>query len=96
MYGTVARMQTKTGALQALRDMEMRKPKGFIRSFVYQMDRDPDEWLLVVMFESKDAYLANAGSTEQDEEYRRLRAQLKGDPQWNDGAIIFDTLSAGN
>ena len=90
MYGTIARMKTKPGALELLKKLEMRQPKGFIGSYIYQMDADPNELWMVVMFESKQAYLENADSPEQDKEYRQLRELLREDPIWNDGEVVFE------
>jgi len=90
MYGTVARMKVKPGALQALKEMEERKPSGFIRSLVYQMDKDPNEILLVVLFRDKESYFANAESPAQHQEYLKVRAFLESDPEWSDGEVIYD------
>lgn len=90
MYGTIARMKTKPGALELLKKLERRQPKGFIGSYIYQMDADPNELWIVVMFESKQAYLENADSPEQDKEYRQLRELLREDPIWNDGEVVFE------
>jgi quinol monooxygenase YgiN len=91
MYGTVAKFKAKKGALEALKQMEERTPSGFVRSIVYRLDKDPNEFILVVIFKDKESYFANAESPQQHEEYMRFRAQLKADPEWNDGEIVFDT-----
>jgi quinol monooxygenase YgiN len=90
MYGTIARMKTKPGAMELLKKLEMRRPKGFLGSYVYQMDADPNELWMVVMFESKQAYMENADSPEQNEEYLQLRELLVEDPVWNDGEVVFE------
>jgi len=41
-----------------------------------------------VLFESKEAYVANAGSPEQHQRYLRMREMLVSDPEWHDGEII--------
>jgi heme-degrading monooxygenase HmoA len=89
MYGTVAHLHTKPGALQAMKDMEEHQPKGFVASYVYQLDSDPNEFLLVAVFESKEAYFANAQSPEQDADYQKLRQHLIHDPEWHDGEIVY-------
>jgi hypothetical protein len=91
MYGTIARLKVKPGALQAIKNMEMRKPEGFIRTIVYQMDKDASELMMVVLFKDKKSYFANANSPQQNEEYLALRSLLKADPDWFDGEIIYDT-----
>ncbi|MBK9093643.1 MAG: hypothetical protein IPM84_12905 [Anaerolineae bacterium] len=52
------------------------------------MDADPGELFLVAVFESKEAYWANAQSPEQSERFMQLRALLLADPEWHDGAIV--------
>ena len=61
---------------------------GLVATYVYQMDRDPREFFLVVMFESKEAYVANAQDPRQHEDYLRLMTFLAAEPEWNDGEII--------
>jgi len=45
-------------------------------------------FILVVLFDSKENYVANANSPEQDKEYRKLRDLLAADPHWHDGEVI--------
>jgi hypothetical protein len=52
------------------------------------LDADPSEFILVVAFESKDAYLANANSPEQNDRYQRIRVLLTAEPEWYDGEIV--------
>ena len=54
--------------------------------------RDPGELFLVAIFESRQAYWANAQSPEQDRRYLELRALLDSDPEWHDGEIISATV----
>lgn len=94
MYGTVARMRVKAGMLDALRELSESydtsvRPPGYVAQYVYQMDDDPQELYLAVMFESREAYVANADSPEQHERFLKMREMLDGDPEWNDGVIIF-------
>lgn len=92
MYGTVARMQLKpdTEAQMMALDLEERAKNipGALAEYVYRMDNEPDVYYLVVMFESKDAYFANAASAEQAAEYEKMRAFLAADPEWHDGKVI--------
>ncbi|HLZ24239.1 MAG TPA: antibiotic biosynthesis monooxygenase family protein [Ktedonobacterales bacterium] len=92
MYGTVARLRVKQGAeaqlAQQMRDFEALRIPGFIRTSVYQMDADPREFYLTVLFESKDAYWANAKSPDQDARYQQMVALLDGQPEWHDGEVV--------
>jgi heme-degrading monooxygenase HmoA len=96
MYGTVARLRTKPGSEAQMRAMiaeqgEVKIP-GLKGELVYRSDRDPDDYFLAVMFESKAAYEANASSPEQHQRYLRLRELLVADPEWHDGEIVHAQL----
>jgi len=90
MYGTIARNKvdpTKFEELKALAG-SMGVPAGQVARYVYQMDANPGELFLVGVFESKEAYWANAQSPEQHERFMQLRALLLADPEWHDGEIV--------
>jgi len=93
MYGTIARMRAKPGMEQRLRNLmvqEMdRSIPGYKTTYVYQMDADPNVYMIAVVFESREAYVANANSPEQDAEYRKMLDLLEGPPEWNDGQIVY-------
>ncbi|MSQ61586.1 MAG: hypothetical protein EXR43_03270 [Dehalococcoidia bacterium] len=99
MYGTVARLRLKPGVASefsaVLDRINQRHSPGAVESYVYQMDRDPNELMLGVLFESKEAYFANANSPDQNAEYQRMRAMLAAEPEWNDGEIIAGIARAG-
>ncbi len=98
MYGTIARLHPKPGALDALK-AEMaaygpdgrRDPPGFRESFVFIPDKevyDRPTVFLVAIFDDKATYDANADSPEQDADYQRMRAMLEDDPDWMDGTFL--------
>lgn len=93
MYGTIARLQLRPGMeaeLKELANQELRRAiPGYIASYIYQMDADPNEYYMAVLFESKEAYFANAQHPEQDADYRRLRELLVADPEWHDGEVVI-------
>jgi heme-degrading monooxygenase HmoA len=93
MYGTVAKMKAKPGTGELLAELGRQlgddRPAGMVGTWVYQLDADPDEYLLAVAFESREAYTANADSPEQDARYRKMRALLEADPEWHDGEIVY-------
>ena len=90
MYGTIARMKVRKGAIDQLRSMETeRTVKGYVGSFVFQSDNDPDELWLVAIFENKDLYFENADSPEQDKEFRKLMEFMVSEPEWHDGEVVF-------
>lgn len=93
MYGTIARMRIKPGAEQALnelmREYETMNIPGSVSNLVYRMDNDPNTYFLVVVFESKEAYQANAASPEQNERYQQMMNFMAAPPEWHDGEIIY-------
>ena len=93
MYGTVARFRIKQG-MEAKLDEVMKVYEGegipgAVDSWVYRTDEDPRTFYLSVLFESKDAYVRNAESPEQDRRYRMLRDLLEADPEWHDGEVVY-------
>lgn len=92
MYGTVARLKLLPGRTTAMnelaRELQREPISGHLATFVYRAEEDPDECWLAVLFESRDAYVANADSPEQDQRYRRMRDLLAADPEWHDGEVL--------
>jgi quinol monooxygenase YgiN len=93
MYGTVARITPKSGMDQAVIDsmkewQRDRRPnvKGAIEGYLYRLDKGG--LMMVAVFESKEAYVANAEDPAQDRWYRKFRALLETDPEWNDGEVL--------
>ena len=92
MYGTIARMRVKPGALDQLRALSEREQQeipGLIGQYVYRMDADPNIFYLVVVFESRESYVANAQSPEQHQRYLEMVSLLDGPPEWHHGEILF-------
>ncbi len=93
MYGTVARIQVKPGKVDELIALGRADaaPPGFVAEYAYRMDADPNTYYLVVLFESRESYFANADSPEQDARYRQMLEFLEGEPEWHDGTVVFAT-----
>ena len=93
MYGTVARMRLKPGAeaqmQELMKEYEGLDVPGYVRSTVYKMDTDSDEYYLTVVFEDAQSYRANAQSPEQDARYRKMAELLDGEPEWHDGEVVY-------
>jgi quinol monooxygenase YgiN len=93
MYGTVARMRVKPGMVNQLQDWmsqeETRSIPGYKTSYTYQMDTDPTTVFVAIVFESREAYVANAQSPQMDARYHELLALLEEPPEWHDGQIIY-------
>jgi heme-degrading monooxygenase HmoA len=92
MYGTVARLRLKPGMeerMQALSDEQTATAMpGFVGNYVYRMDNDPNEFYLVVIFDSKESYVANATSSEQHERFQQMMEMMAAEPEWHDGEIV--------
>ena len=92
MYGTVARIRLKPGMearfLEVDREEQAVGIPGYVGAYIYRMDAEPNVYYLVVAFESKEAYVANATSPEQDARYRQMRELFESDPEWHDGEIV--------
>jgi quinol monooxygenase YgiN len=93
MYGTVARMRVKPGMGERVRELtaeydDLAIP-GFVATYAFRLDADPNDYYLVVLFEDRDSYRRNAVAPEQDARYRKLRELLEGDPKWHDGEVVW-------
>jgi quinol monooxygenase YgiN len=94
MYGTIARLQVKPTSLEALMQWgssrsDTNSIPGYVSQVVYQMDNNPNELYLVVIFEDKESYMANAKNPQQHARYEEMRAMLAADPEWHDGAVVY-------
>ncbi|HEV2685284.1 MAG TPA: antibiotic biosynthesis monooxygenase [Actinomycetota bacterium] len=95
MYGTVARMKVKPGELELLQktmqdwDAQGGTVEGAVATYVYKLDSDPNEIIMVALFQDKKTYLANADDPKTDEWFQLMRAHLEADPEWNDGEVVI-------
>ncbi len=92
MYGTIAKIKVKKGMEEAaIKDAQRDRSsvKGYIGGYVYKMDDNPDEFYIVVVFESKESYHANAQRPETNADYERMLEYIEGEPEWNDGEIVM-------
>lgn len=90
MYGTLAKMRIRpenAAAFQSLID-STEVGAGQVLRYAFRMDADPGEVWVVAVFETREAYWANAHSPEQHERFSRVRALMEGDPEWHNGEII--------
>ncbi len=100
MYGSIARLQVKPDSFEALQQWGSSRAEpipGYVREFVFQMDNDPNELYLAVIFTDKASYVANAQSPIQQARYDEMRTMLATDPEWHDGEVIYaaDVASHG-
>jgi quinol monooxygenase YgiN len=92
MYGTVARLKTKPGQREVITAMLEQTggqlDPGEVTAHFFSLDSDPDGLVLVAVFESKEAYVANSKRSETHERYMQLRSLLAADPEWLDGSVF--------
>jgi heme-degrading monooxygenase HmoA len=92
MYGTVAHLTAAPGKRHLIgRLMDARAvpfAPGWIGSYLYEVDDQPDQAILVVLFDDRQSYHAGAASKEEDEHYLAMRALLTKNPVWNDGEVL--------
>ena len=95
MYGTVALVYPKPDKEQELFALvekwwTERRPKvqGAVSSTLSRQDINPGELLLAVIFESKEAYEANANDPEQNAWFQQMMACCVKEPRWFDGEVV--------
>ena len=99
MYGTVANIRVKDGQQGDLTKLIQewntdRKPNisGAVSGYMMRLDSDPQDMIMIGIFENKEVYLKNADDPEQDRWYQSLRALLEADPEWEDGEYVAGDL----
>ena len=92
MYGTVAKLHVKPGMEQHLQSLQntydAQKVPGYVMTLVYRMDNEPDVYYLATVFDSKESYVANADSPEQNDRYLQMMEMMSAEPEWHDGEIV--------
>ena len=92
MYGTIARLQVKPGSMEALQQWGSSRSDmipGYVSQYVFQMDANPNELYLAVIFTDKESYWANAQDPKQHARYEEMRTMLAADPEWHDGDVVY-------
>jgi len=99
MWGTIARMRVRPDVPEEYLQGQMRafntdRMAGWLSTAFYRSDDDPRELWIVAMFESKESYRANAGSSAQHAIYLTLRACMEDDLEWHDVDEVASMSSA--
>ncbi len=94
MYGTIARLKVRKDRLREFLalgkewdDRERKRAFGYVGAEILWEDSEAGRASLVVHFTSRESYVANANSPEQDAFYQKLRSCLEADPEWIDGTF---------
>lgn len=90
LYGSIAEMCLKPGALEALMDRGEgeESPNGAVALCAFQMDADPNQVFMVAVSESEEAYRAYSESEESHRQYTEMTKSLEGEPKWHDGHVL--------
>ena len=95
MYGTIFNLNIRPGhedkLLAIMKKESTSKPEGMVAWFLMNPD-DKDEWTGVAIFESREAYVANANSPEQHESFLKLMEHLESEPTWTDGNYVIGEI----
>lgn len=98
MYGSIAKLTLKPGGLDAIRtiaESTTEYPPGAVAEYAYQMDDNPNEVWIAIIFEDEDAYRANAERPEQHTKFERIAQWFAADPEWHDGEIVYSLRAQG-
>jgi len=66
---------------------------GWVSTTIYQADADEAVMWVAVVFESREAYQANASTPVQDHLYHQMLSGLEEPPEWHDGEIVSHTTA---
>jgi quinol monooxygenase YgiN len=101
MFGTVAHVVVQPGKEQEFLAIgeqwtrERGEATGETAEYVFQLEGRPREYIIVGIFADRETYYTNAKHPETDRWYRRMRATLEADPEWNDGEVIQQQILRG-
>ena len=90
-YGSFVELHVIPGHEEALLEhfnYEQELPEGGLAWFVMNPD-EKEHWSGVGVFESKEAYEANANRPEQHEWYLKMVEHLSSEPKWTDGSFVI-------
>ena len=94
MYGTIFNLAVKPGHEQnLLAALEGNAPAGMIAWFLMKPDDEDSDLIGVAVFNSKEAHVTNANSSEQHEMFTKIMAHLESEPEWTDGEYILGEIS---
>ena len=96
MYGTIFNLNIRPGhedkLLAIMKEESTSKPEGMVAWFVMNPD-DKDEWTGVAIFESKEAYVANANGPQQHQSFLKMMEHLESEPTWTDGTYVIGEIA---
>jgi len=95
MYGSISRWRVKEGRQKELEELITEtignQPPGGNMLHVFRSDSDAQDYWVVGIFDSREAYRANSELPDTDARYRQLREFMDSDPEWHDGEVVVST-----
>ncbi len=92
MFGTIARFRLKKGVESQFdelsRQLEARRPAGWMSSNVYRSKDDPQEYWTSVVFRDEASYRKNADDPVQQKWFAEMSKLLESEPEWHDGEVV--------
>ena len=93
MYATIARMRLKPGRESSFRDYLKKYEEsilpGHVATYVSKLDGESNTYHVLAVFENKALSDAAEKISEQDARFEPFFALLDGDPEWNEGEIVY-------
>jgi len=93
VYGTVSRYRLKPGSEDQVvvlaREMDQDAPPGYVGGYTFRLDSGSDEYITAGVWSDQETYRKNADDERQQRWFARVRELMAGDPEWNDGEVIF-------
>ncbi|HZU75409.1 MAG TPA: antibiotic biosynthesis monooxygenase [Dehalococcoidia bacterium] len=93
MYGTVSRYRLKPGteaqALALANELDTNPSPGYVGAYMFRLDAGNDEYISVGVWSDRDMYRKSAEDERQQQWFARFRELMAGDPEWNDGEVIW-------
>ena len=93
MYGTIAKMKVKKGQVEdfrnAMEEIDEDDAKGYVATYLFQMDSNPDEIQMIAIFKDEESYRKNAEKEDTHQNYLTMMEYLEAEPEWQDGKVVY-------
>ena len=95
MYGTIFNLNVKPGhEADIMNELNVDIRPGMVAWFLMRPDDSNADLIGVAIFESKEAYLANANSPEQHQAFTQVMKHLTAEPSWTDGEYVIGAVAS--
>lgn len=97
MYGTVSRYRLTPGsepaAVALSQEMNANPPPGYVASYTFRLDAGGDQYITAAVWNDRETYNRSANDERQQRWFARVSELIVGEPEWNDGEVIFPAAS---